>query len=180
MPVSPSRAAHAAIRLRSTVSHLTRQLRAHSSALSAPEGPGAAKLGVLGQLFRIGPLTPTQLALCERVRLQTLTRLLAELEAEKLIARRPHQRDARQTLLSLTASGKRVLSADLHRREASLAAAIGKQLSAAECVRVADACELIDRLANAIAIDAVGQARDAPATQQTPARARQKAIKAAP
>ncbi len=174
MPVSLSKAAQAAIRLRSTVSHLTRQLRAQSR----NDGPGAAKLGVLGQLYRIGPLTPTQLAWCERVRLQTLTRLLAELEAEKLIARRPHPRDARQSLLSLTAAGKRRLSADLHRREASLATAICKQLSAAECAQMADACALIDRLANAIAIDAIEQGADATPTRQTPARARPKTLKA--
>ena len=175
MPVSSSRAARAAIRLRSTVSHLTRQLRAHTS---APEGPGAAKLGVLGQLYRVGTLTPTQLALCERVRLQTLTRLLAELECEKLITRLPHPHDARQSVISLTAAGTRALSADVRRREASLAAAIGTQFSAADCVQVADACELIDRLANAIAIDALGRGGEATARQQSPARAPQEIRKA--
>lgn len=174
MPTSSSKAARAAIRLRSTVSHLSRQLRAQSS----HEGPGAAKLGVLGQLYRVGPLTPTQLALCERVKLQTLTRLLAELETEKLIARRPHERDARQSLLSLTAAGIRVLAADIHSRETSLASAIGKQLSATECVQVLDSCELIDRLANAIAIDAAGQERlDARATRPAPAGRRRLALK---
>ena len=174
MPTFPSKAARAAIRLRSTVSHLTRQLRAQSS----HEGPGAAKLGVLGQLYRIGPLTPTQLALCERVRLQTLTRLLAELEIEKLIARRPHERDARQSLLSLTAEGIRMLTTDMKRREASLASAIGKQLSAAESAQLLDACELIDRLANAIAIDALGQeSAVAPIAHPAVARGRGRVLK---
>ncbi len=147
MSASSSPAAHAAIRLRATVSHLTRQLRT----LTAPDGPGAAKLGVLGQLYRFGPMTPTRLAQCERVKLQTLTRLLAEVEAEKLIRRRLHPRDARQTLLSLTAAGVRVLTADIHRREASLADVIAQRLSAAEQASLLESCRLIDRLGDALA-----------------------------
>jgi len=141
------RSAHAAIRLRATVSHLTRRLRA----LASPDGPGAAKLGVLGQLYRVGPLTPTRLAQCERVKLQTLTRLLAELEADKLIKRRPDPHDARQTVLSLTAAGVRVLTADVHRREAALAAAIDAVLSPTESARLVAACALIDRVADRMA-----------------------------
>jgi DNA-binding MarR family transcriptional regulator len=143
------RSAHAAIVLRATISHLTRQLRA----LAAPDGPGAAKLGVLGQLYRVGPLTPTRLAQCERVKLQTLTRLMAELEADKLIKRRPDPHDARQTVLSLTAAGVRVLTADVHRREASLATAIDAVLSPAENARLVAACRLIDRIADDLADD---------------------------
>ena len=139
-------AEHTAIQLRATITHLTRQLRA----LSGAEGPGAAKLGVLGQLYRFGSLTPTRLAQCERVRLQTLTRLLAELESEKLIRRRPDALDARQTLLSLTAAGTRVLAADIHRREASLAAAIDDRLSHAERIALLQACHLLDRLGDAL------------------------------
>lgn len=128
------------------MSHLTRQLRA----LSSGDGPGAAKLGVLGQLYRLGPSTPTRLAQCERVKLQTLTRLMAELESEKLIRRRRHAHDARQTLLSLTAAGRRVLTADIQRREASLAAVIAARLSSAERVDLLDHCGLIDRLSDAL------------------------------
>ncbi len=138
---------HAAIRLRASISHLTRGLRA----ASAPEGPGAAKLGVLGQLYRLGPSTPTGLARLERVRLQTLTRLLAELEADRLIRRKPHPTDARQTVLSISPAGVRVLTADIHRREASLAAAIEERLDAGERARLVDACRLLDRLGDALA-----------------------------
>ncbi|MFS2168281.1 MarR family transcriptional regulator, partial [Variovorax sp. Varisp62] len=60
-----------------------------------------AKLSVLGQLHRYGPCTPTALAGLERVKLQSLTRLLAELEAEGWIGRTPHPSDGRQWLLSL-------------------------------------------------------------------------------
>ena len=151
MPVSrpspKSAAAHASIRLRATVAQLTRRLRATAA---ESDSPGAAKLGVLGHLYRLGRLTPTQLATHERVRLQTLTRLIAELEGEGLVVREPHPNDARQSLLSLTTAGIRVLTADVHRREASLARAITSQLTPAECERLVDACALMDRLAHAM------------------------------
>ena len=143
---SASRTAHAAIRLRATIAHLGRGLRAEA----APDGPGAAKLGVLGHLYRSGPMTPTRLAASERVRLQTLTRLLAELEAERLVVRKPDPQDARRSLLSLTQAGVRLLTADVHRRESSLAKAIAQRLDAAECARLIAACELIDRIADTI------------------------------
>ncbi len=147
MSVPSRRAAHAAIRLRASVSHLARRLRAQAS----PDGPGAAKLGVLGHLYRAGPMTPTRLAASERVRLQTLTRLLAELEGEALIVRRAHPDDARQSLLSLTPAGVRLLTADVRRRESSLAHAIALRLTAAECTQLLASCELIDRVADVLA-----------------------------
>ncbi len=143
---APHDDAHAAIRLRATASRLARRLRA----LAAADGPGAAKLGVLGQLYRLGPLSPTALAHGERVRLQTLTRLLAELDVERLVKRRADPTDARRTLLSLTPAGVRVLTADVRRREASLTAAIGAALSATDRARLVDACALIDRVADAL------------------------------
>lgn len=152
-PIVSDDPAHVAIRLRATVSHLTRQLRG----LAAADGPGAAKLGVLGQLYRQGALSPSQLARHERVRLQTLTRLIAELEAAGLVSRSPHPSDARQSLLALTADGVRVLTDDVQRREASLARAIAETLSGDERERLLTACALVDRLA-----DAIPDADDAP------------------
>jgi DNA-binding MarR family transcriptional regulator len=137
---------HAAVRLRATVSQLTRHLRSQATA----DSPGPAKFSVLGQLYRRGPLTPTQLALHERVKLQSLTRLLAELEAEGWVARRPYEGDARKSILSLTAAGAGLLRAEVHRREASLALALETQLSADERAQLLSACELIDRVADAL------------------------------
>jgi DNA-binding MarR family transcriptional regulator len=138
---------HAAIRVRASVSRLTRLLRMQSAA----DGLGAAKLGVLGQLYRAGELTPTCLAGFERVRLQTLTRLIAELADERLIRRRADPSDARQTLLAISSAGVRVLTADVRRREASLAAAIGRALAPTERDALLDACRLIDRVGDGLA-----------------------------
>jgi DNA-binding MarR family transcriptional regulator len=161
----PADALHAAIRLRATVSGLTRRLRTQAAA----DSPGSAKFSVLGLLYRLGPLTPTQLALHERVKVQTLTRLLAELERDGYTARRPHDSDARQTVLSLTVEGARLLTAEVHRREASLASALDAQLSATERAQLLSACDLIDRLADALGGDPAQQASEQQPRQRTAA-----------
>jgi DNA-binding MarR family transcriptional regulator len=137
---------HCALRLRATVSQLTRQLRA---ALPA-DGISVAKLSVLGQLHRLGPLTPSELARRERVKLQSLTRLLAELEADGWLSREVHAEDRRQSVLTLTPLGAKALTADVHRREASLVAAIGAVLSETEQAQLLRACALIDRVADSV------------------------------
>ncbi|HEX7442180.1 MAG TPA: MarR family transcriptional regulator [Caldimonas sp.] len=130
------------MRLRACVSALARRLRAQAG----PEGLGSAKLGVLGHLYRLGTLTPTQLALHERVKVQTLTRLLAELEAEGCVIRRRNDKDARQSVLALTRVGVQRLTVEVHRREDSLAAVLQARLDRAERAQLLVACNLLDRL----------------------------------
>ncbi|EJL75171.1 transcriptional regulator [Variovorax sp. CF313] len=142
--------AQCASRLRTSVALLSRQLRSGSA---GPDGPSVAKLSVLGQLHRHGPCTPTALAGLERVKLQSLTRLLAELEAEGWIGRAPHPSDGRQWLLSLTAEGVRRLQALMRRREAALAEAIGATLDAGQRALLLQACGLIDGIAAALDSD---------------------------
>lgn len=154
----PADTQHTAVRLRASISQLTRHLRAQGA-----DSPGSARLSVLGQLYRRGPLTPTELALYERVKPQTLTRLLAEVERDGLVERRVHTGDARKSILSLTDAGARLLGAEVHRREASLAEAIGACLSTGERAQLLAACELIDRVAEALELPLPSQA--APARQ---------------
>jgi DNA-binding MarR family transcriptional regulator len=147
MPRIPADTTHCAVRLRTAVSHLWRQLRATQPV----EGMGIARLSVLGHLHRAGPMTPTELARSDRVKLQTLTRLLAELEGEGWIARAAHASDGRQSVLSLTRAGAQQLGAHVRQREASLAQAILQQLSADEQALLVQACALIDRVADKLA-----------------------------
>ena len=147
MPESTlAEARHCALRLRGSVSHFTRRLRSAQGG----DGLSVAKLSVLALLHRLGPLTPSELARHERVKLQSLTRLLAELEADAWLRREPHAADARQSLLSLTRAGVKALTADVQRREAALVAAIGATLSSAECAQLLKACALLDRVADAV------------------------------
>ena len=150
---APAAPTHCAVRLRASLSNLLRQLAA-----LPPDGIGVAKLSVLGQLHRVGPLSPSELAQRERVKLQSLTRLLAELEADGWLQRRPHPADGRQSRLSLTRLGVKALTENVHRREASLVAAIGAQLSGDEQALLLDACALIDRVADAVAGEPAAEA----------------------
>ena len=147
MPASLPPPAHLAVRLRSSVSALMRRLR---------EGAGVdalapAKWSVLAQLLRSGPLAPTELARRQGVRLQTLTRLLAELENAGLLLRSVASDDARGRVLTLTTAGRILLTAEVHRREASLRGAVQAALGADERLRLLEACALLDRVAQAMA-----------------------------
>jgi DNA-binding MarR family transcriptional regulator len=168
-PTSPTSIppTHCAVRLRAAMSNLARQLRA----ALPPDGISVAKLSVLGQLHRLGPLTPSELAQRERVKLQSLTRLLAELEADGWVQRLPHPLDGRQSLLSLTRLGAKLLAADVHRREASLVEAIGARLTAREQARLLAACALIDRLADGLAAGVADAASATPADRLATGRA---------
>lgn len=140
-------AAHVAVRLRASVSQLMRRLRRDAT----PGALAPAKWSVLAQLHRLGPLAPSELARHERVRLQTLTRLLREIEHAGLVAREVDAGDGRRHVLSLTRTGRAVLAGEVHRREASLRIAVQAHLTAAERATLLEACALLDRIGDALA-----------------------------
>ncbi|MBS0519366.1 MAG: MarR family transcriptional regulator [Proteobacteria bacterium] len=141
MPASPL-ADRCAAEVRRTVSQLSRKLRPSLQR----DGISMAKLSVIGQVHRAGRISPTELAAHEGVRLQTLTRLLAELEADGWLLRTPHETDGRQSLLSLTAQGKKRLADAARASDASLAQAIGDTLDPEDQAALLRACKLLDRL----------------------------------
>ena len=141
-----------AAHLRRAVTALSRPLRPKLQA----EGIGAAKLSVIGQLRLVGPMTPTELATREGVKLQSLTRLLAELEAESWVKRKPHATDGRQSVLTLTKSGLALLGSAAQRVEISLAQVIASELTSAECAQLQSACVLLERIAQAITAVDIG------------------------
>lgn len=149
MTLPDTDAAQLAARLRVAVSFLGRRLRP-----SAPRaGLSVAKLSVLGQLYRFGPCTPSDVAAREGVKLQSLTRMLADLEAEGWLAREAHASDGRQSVLSLTPLGRKRLAAEVHEREAALAEVIEAALKPAERARLLQACALLDRLCEGFSPD---------------------------
>jgi len=67
---------------------------------------------------------PGEIAAAERLQPQSLTRVLADLEAEGLITRERDARDRRQSVLALTAAGAQALAADMGARDRWLAEAM--------------------------------------------------------
>jgi DNA-binding MarR family transcriptional regulator len=88
------------------------------------------------------------LAGAERVRPQSMAATVAALEAAGLVARRADPGDGRRALIELTAPGREALLTDRRRREDWLADAIERDLSARERRVLAEATELLARLAD--------------------------------
>jgi len=113
------------------------------------EGLGMSKLSVLGHLYRNGTTTPTALAAYLRIQPQSLTRLLADLQQNNLITRRPDDADRRQSLLEITAAGSKLLIEAVRDQRTELARTIAAELTPAEQELLRIAAGLMDRLAAA-------------------------------
>jgi DNA-binding MarR family transcriptional regulator len=131
-------------RIRSAVVRLSRRLRAERPA----DALAPTKISVLAQLWRNGEMCAGDLADLERIQPQSLTRTLAALADDGLIARRPDPLDRRQAVIGITEQGLAALSQDMQARELWLAKAMDIHLTEAERQLLADAAELMDRLAD--------------------------------
>jgi DNA-binding MarR family transcriptional regulator len=142
MPADPPSSALCAKTLRHTLAPLAKKLRPNLRS----DGISVAKLSVIGQIHRAGALTPTELATLEGVKLQTLTRLLAELEIGGWLRRTRDAADGRRSLLSLTPRGGKRLSEAARDKHDRLARLIELHLSVAERSQLLAACALLERL----------------------------------
>jgi DNA-binding MarR family transcriptional regulator len=154
MQANPPSSALCAKTVRRTVSQLSRKLRPSLRS----DGISVAKLSVIGQVHRAGALTPTALAAREGVKLQTLTRLLYELETGGWLRRTRDESDGRRSLLSLTPSGRKRLFEAARDKHDRLARLIESHLSVAERSQLLDACALLERLDVALGADAEADA----------------------
>jgi DNA-binding MarR family transcriptional regulator len=132
--------ARVASELRAVLGSLVRRLRAEHR---FPLSHGA----VLGRLDRSGPQSVSELAVAERVRPQSMAQTVSDLEAERLVMRRPDPTDGRRALLELTAHGREALDSDRRQRAGWLAQAMELDLSPSEQEVLAEAVELLRRLA---------------------------------
>jgi len=126
--------------LRETLGRLVRRLRAEHR-FPLPQ------MLVLARLDREGPQGTSDLASAERVRPQSMSQTVADLEAQGLIARRPDPGDRRRTLLELTKAGREALREERARREGWLAEALATEFDAEERAALERALGLLDRLA---------------------------------
>ena len=94
-------------------------------------GLSPARLSALSVAVFRGPLALGALARAERVRPATMTGIVQGLEADGLVRRQPHGRDARSVLIEATPKGKRLLTRARMQRIETISAGLG-ELSPAE------------------------------------------------
>ena len=132
----------AADRFHSAAIHALRHARREDAA----SGLTAARLSALSVLVFGGPKTLGELAAAEQVRPPTMSKLVAEMGKEGLVARRPSSADSRAVIVEATAKGKRALQAARRRRIAVLAERV-QSLTVADRALLARAAGVMERLA---------------------------------
>jgi len=140
----PSDAHALASELRPAVIMAARRIRAErgSADLSDPQ------YSVLVHLEKHGPLTPGQLADLERIQPPSMTRTVNCLVEAGLVAKDAHPTDGRVVLVSLTPAGRTEVAETRRRRSQWLEARL-EDMADDERARLADAVELLRRIAEA-------------------------------
>lgn len=137
----PEAAVDLADRLHSAAIHLLRRLRREDAASGLP----APRLSALSVIVFRGPMTLSDLAAAEQVRPPTMTRVVAALEADGLVARETDPTDRRIAHVRATPKGARVLEEGRLRRVEALArevAALGDR----DAATLARATDLLERI----------------------------------
>lgn len=136
-----NRTRDAADRMHSAAIHLLRRVSREDTGT----GASPARLSALSVLVFAGPKTMSELAVKERVKVPTMSRLVAAMEEEGLVRRERHGTDARSVVLHPTAKGRRILERARELR-LSLLETLLSQASAREIATVREAAEIVDRL----------------------------------
>jgi DNA-binding MarR family transcriptional regulator len=140
-PLSPETVVPA---LTQAVGQLLRRLRADANS----GGLNVSQTAVLAWLDETGGMTTADLARAEAMKPQSMSAILASLEQEGLVARRPHPTDGRQILFSLTGQGVEARRKRTTAKQEWLAAAVAK-LAPAEQQTLLAAAVLIRQLGGA-------------------------------
>jgi DNA-binding MarR family transcriptional regulator len=138
MPLSPEIVVPA---LTLAVGQLLRRLRADAN----PDGLSISQTATLALLEENGGMTTADLARAEAMKPQSMGTILAGLERDGLVERKPHPTDGRQVLFSLTASGAEARRKRGLAKQKWLVAAVAK-LDPAEQQTLLSAAVLIKRL----------------------------------
>ncbi len=141
--MSKSDSLEVADRLHSAAIRVLRAVRA----ADAESGLSAAKLSALSVLAFGGPQSLGALARAEQVTAATMSKLVSDLEAEGLAAKRVNHTDRRGVRIEVTSKGRALMQAARKRRLALLQKRVAR-LSAGERAKLAAAAELMLHLAS--------------------------------
>lgn len=128
--------------LNSAAIHFLRAVRQQDCVSGVPPGQFSA----LSVLVFGGAMSAKRLAAAEGVKPPSLTPVLRALDDAGLILRRQDPADARSSILSATAKGRRLMLAGRQRRVAAISRALDS-FSASERETLSRAAELLERLA---------------------------------
>lgn len=140
----PAEIASVAGELRVVLGQLSRRLREQTGRLDLT----GSQSSVLLRLEKDGAATMTELARAEGVRPQSMSTVVAALEAAHLVRRDPDPNDGRKTVLSLTDTARNEFATGRLAKEDWLSAAMRSELSAAEVAELAAGLRLLRRLAD--------------------------------
>jgi DNA-binding MarR family transcriptional regulator len=129
-----------AVRLRLVIARTARRLRQQAGEELSPSQATA-----LATIDRHGPLTPSELAVRERIQRPTATRLIARLEEAGLVDRTPDPLDRRSCVVSLTPAGGELLGRVRTRKDAYLARRL-RDLDADERATLDRAAAILERV----------------------------------
>jgi len=130
--------------------HVLRGVLSLSRRLRSVRPPGSvtlSELSILAALHRLGPVPARQLAAEERLRPQSLTRIVRKLMRLRLITRTANPGDRREKLIALTVKGRRTLTDDLGARRAWLENAMAAALAGPERAQLRKAAVAMLKLA---------------------------------
>jgi DNA-binding MarR family transcriptional regulator len=129
-----------AAHLRVVVTRTARRLRQEAGSDLSPSQAAA-----LATIERHGPLTPSEVARCERIQRPTATRVLGRLEEAGLIERAADPADGRSWLVSATPAGRSLLD-DLRTRKDAFLAQRLDALEPGEVATLERAAEILERV----------------------------------
>ena len=129
-----------AVRLRLVIARTARRLRQEAGEeLSPSQGAALATIG------RHVPLTPSELAVRERIKRPTATRVIARLEETGLVDRTQDPVDRRSFVVALTPAGRELLARVRTRKNAYLARRL-RDLDADERATLDRAAAILERV----------------------------------
>jgi DNA-binding MarR family transcriptional regulator len=139
---SSERASALALELRTSLGKLKRKLLGQAG----PEDLTSSQVSVLLRLEKDGPATVSNLARAEAMRPQSMSAVIAPLEAAGLVSGVPDPNDGRQTLFSLTKMCRKRIQERRAAKQDWLTGTIQTRLSAQEQEKLAAALEILARL----------------------------------
>lgn len=104
-----------------------------------------SQLSALTTVKKYGPLSAGEVAAAERMQPPSMTKILASLETNGWIERASHPDDRRQSIITITESGRQLIDAENRARDEWLAMRLG-EMSVADRDLLRDAIEVLDRL----------------------------------